>query len=115
MKLFLVNTIIRFLIEMFTLILIIIVGLTKYSVPINFLVGIVLPVVFILIWTLFMAPHSMNRVSLPYRILIEILIFGSCYYLICLNLASKWGTIYIIAVMANAILSHIGDAIYDLV
>lgn len=62
MNLFTLNAPIRFLIEITTTILIITIGLTKYSLPLNILIGILLPIIFISLWGFFIAPILQNKV-----------------------------------------------------
>lgn len=111
--LFQINALLRFLIEMITLIALAFVGFTKYKLPLNLLMGILVPIVIYVIWSICMAPLSPNRVGLLLRVTIEIIIFGLCSYMIITKISLRVGTVYGVIVALNAIMAHIGDGIYD--
>lgn len=106
MSLFTFNAPIRFLTEMATAILIVTIGLTKYSLPLNILIGIILPTIFILLWGLFVAPHSQRQGSIS-RVFIELIVFGTCTYLIVSKLSIVAGLIYLLITFLNSVMIHV--------
>jgi len=110
--LFQINALLRFLVEMITLITVAFVGFTKYKLPLNLLMGILVPIAIYVIWSIYMAPLSPNRVGLLLRIMIEIIIFGLCDYMILTKMSVRVGIVYGVVVGLNAIMAHIGDRIY---
>ncbi|OWF32863.1 YrdB family protein [Companilactobacillus kimchii] len=107
MSLFTFNAPIRFLTEMATAILIVTIGLTKYSLPLNILIGIILPTIFILLWGLFVAPHSPRQGSTISRVFIELIVFGTCTYLIVSKLSIVAGLIYLLITFLNSVMIHV--------
>ncbi|MBA1395391.1 DUF2568 domain-containing protein, partial [Lactobacillus sp. XV13L] len=63
-----VNTILRFLIEVFTVILFVSIGFMKFKFPVNLLVGLVLPAIIAVVWSIFVAPMSTRRASVTVRV-----------------------------------------------
>lgn len=108
MNIFIINAILRFCLEVLTTVLIITLGLTKFAVPNNLIIGIVLPIVFILTWYLFVAPKANHRLNSIFRIIIEIIIFTMATYLLKTKVSSNWGIYYAIFAFINTVLTHIG-------
>ncbi|NLR10871.1 YrdB family protein [Levilactobacillus tujiorum] len=106
---FQVNALLRFSVEVVTLVFIILIGLTKYKLPLNLLVGVLVPIVIYMIWSICMAPLSPRRVDLFWRIVIEIAIFGGCTYLLVSKMSLHVGVGYAAIVGVNAIVAHVGD------
>lgn len=111
MNLLTFNALIRFLIEITTAILIITIGLTKYSLPLNILIGIILPIIFFLLWRLFVAPHSSRQGSTILQIFIELIVFGTCTYLTVSKLSIITGLTYLLITFLNTIIIHIGNTL----
>ena len=111
MNLFTFNALIRFLIEIITAILIITIGLTKYSLPLNILIGIILPIIFFLLWGLFVAPHSSRQGSTILQIFIELIVFSTCTYLIVAKLSIIAGLTYLLITFLNTVIIHIGNTL----
>ncbi|OVE99476.1 DUF2568 domain-containing protein [Companilactobacillus bobalius] len=110
MNLLTFNALIRFLIEITTAILIITIDLTKYSLPLNILIGIILPIIFLL-WRLFVAPHSSRQGSTILQIFIELIVFGTCTYLTVSKLSIITGLTYLLITFLNTIIIHIGNTL----
>ncbi|MBA1435289.1 YrdB family protein, partial [Bombilactobacillus bombi] len=72
---FMINSILRFLVETSSILILIFTGLSKFKMPLNLLIGIGMPILFIVVWSIFGAPTSPKRVSLTLRIFIELVIF----------------------------------------
>lgn len=111
MNLFTFNISIRFLIEIITAILIITIGLTKYSLPLNILIGIILPIIFSLLWGLFVAPHSSRRGSTILQVFIELVVFGTCTYLLVSKLSTTAGLVYLTITFFNTVMIHMGSTL----
>lgn len=111
MNLFTLNAPIRFLIEITTTILIITIGLTKYSLPLNILIGILLPIIFISLWEFFIAPHSPKQGPAILRIFIEFIIFGTCTYLLISKESTLIGLIYLTITLVNTVMIHMGSTL----
>lgn len=109
---FQMNAILRFLIEVVTLVFIILIGLTKYKLPLNLLIGVLVPIAIYVIWSICMAPLSSRRVGLFWRIVIEIAIFGGCTYLLASKISLHVDVGYGVIVGVNAIVAHVGDELY---
>jgi hypothetical protein len=107
---FLLNSGLRFLLEMATIILIIIIAFSNYRLPLNLLIGIVLPIMLIILWGIFVAPKSPNRGSIVVRIAIETLFFGTCGSLIAINYPRKFAYAYLIFSVLNTLFSHLGES-----
>lgn len=105
----LINSIIRFLIEIMTMLLLIFIGLTKFKMPFNILIGVVVPFLVFLIWSSYIAPASPNKVIFLYRVFIEIIIFSSTSLLIFAKLPLKYFIIYVVIVAINTFLVHRGE------
>lgn len=109
--LFQINALLRFLIEMLTLILLIFLGLEKYQFPFNLMIGILVPVIIYVIWSIYMAPLSPHRARLWGRITIEVVIFGLCASMLTTRISGHAGLVYGVLVSLNAIVAHIGVAV----
>lgn len=111
MNLFTINAFIRFLIEILTVTLVITIGLTKYSIPLNILIGIILPIIFILLWATFIAPNSPRRGSIFLQIFIELMVFSTCTYLLMFKISIMAGSVYLSVTFLNTIIIHLGNTL----
>lgn len=105
-NMFFLTVTLRFCLEITTLILIIIIGNREYPMPVNLLIGIILPIFFTLIWSRYMAPKSPKLAPLPIRIIIETIIFGTCSYLLFAKISIKWSLIYMSITLLNSAIIH---------
>ncbi|WP_420806328.1 DUF2568 domain-containing protein [Companilactobacillus kimchiensis] len=65
------------------------------------------PIIFAIIWSFLVAPHSARKVGIIFRIIIELIVFGTCSLLLFVSGSSKWGLIYVCVVFINTLLVHI--------
>ncbi|WP_412990307.1 DUF2568 domain-containing protein [Pediococcus siamensis] len=73
----------------------------------------ILPIIFSLVWSTFVAPASSRRANLLVRILIELVIFATVTLLVTNKVSSKLGIIYGLVVLGNTALVHLGDSKMD--
>ncbi|WP_143461927.1 YrdB family protein [Levilactobacillus enshiensis] len=110
---FQINALLRFFIELVTLMIITFLGLSKYKLPVGLLLGILVPIIVYVVWATYMAPLSPHRAGLLGRIAIEIIIFGWCDYLLITQISVRLGIMYGVVVGLNAIVAHIGDGLEE--
>ncbi|MHC9537377.1 YrdB family protein [Dellaglioa sp. BT-FLS60] len=108
-KLAALNLGVRFLIEVMTFIIIVCVGFSEFSMPFNILLGIVLPLIFVVLWAFFVAPKSSYKSNIIVRLIIELVIFSTTTILIYQTVSIKLGIIYCILVLINDIAFHLYD------
>lgn len=75
-----VNDIVRFVLEVFTLVTLGIWGFVVFAMPWNFVVGIGAPVFALLLWALFRSPKAVVHVGLFVKALIEIAVMGTAVF-----------------------------------
>ena len=107
--LFLINLGLRFILEVVTIILLIGIGFAKNKFPINILIGILLPLLIIVVWSIFVAPSSQNRASSLVRISIEILVYMSVASVLLDNYSLKIAISYLGFAILNSVVNFIRD------
>lgn len=97
------NDIVRFLFcELFTICLIVKVGINIHSLSIC----LILPAVILIYWGMLMAPKSDHRLNDFGRICSELVIFGGTGILTYLFISKTLGIIYLVTTLINTILDH---------
>ncbi|ERL65951.1 DUF2568 domain-containing protein [Schleiferilactobacillus shenzhenensis] len=100
-----INTVIRFLVELGTVILLIASG-WRGGLLSKLLLGLLFPLLLMVFWSHYMAPMAPARLTEGYRGLVEIIIFGSTAVII--GRAFNWpaGVVYAAIAGINAVLDH---------
>ena len=88
---FTANAAIRFLLEMGSCALLVVIGFKGYRPPLNLLIGIALPLVVMGVWAYFVAPMSAHRLPAMARIVVELVLFGTVAVLAGRQWSAKWG------------------------
>lgn len=96
----------RFSVEIATIFTIIYCGFKYYTGVKSFLIGIILPCVLVVIWSVFMAPKSDNRLGEEHRIIFEIILFTLVSFLLYFN-KNRYTSVYTILAIISTILDHI--------
>ncbi|TWP23579.1 DUF2568 domain-containing protein [Apibacter muscae] len=82
---------------------------SKYNFPVNFVVGIVLPLFVISIWMLFIAPKSLFEINKILCLTIEVILFSIVSYFIYNKISSNFGVIYFIFILLNSGLNWLNN------
>lgn len=98
---------IRFLIEVTSFFTLVIVGFLKFKFPFNIAVGAILPILLAIIWGIFVAPNSPNRLTDNYRLILELVIFIVVFIVLRLGGYSNLSFIYLAISVINALINYI--------
>lgn len=101
-----INTSLRFLVELSTIVLLIISG-WRGGLASKLLIGLLFPLLIMVFWSHYMAPMAPARLTEGYRGLAEIIIFGAAAVII--GHAFRWpaGAAYAAIAGVNALLDHL--------
>lgn len=107
-----INSGLRFLLEIASVVLLIVSGFSKNKFPLNIFIGVILPVLFVGLWSVFVAPASPYRSSLMVRLCIEMVIYFSTATVLWYNYSFKAGVFYLVFSLLNSTLNQVGDKLY---
>lgn len=106
---FTANTAIRFLLEMGSCALLVVIGFKGYRPLLNLLIGIALPLVVMGVWAYFVAPMSAHRLPAMARIVVEFVLFGTVAVLVGRQWSARWGWAFAILAAVNCAVAQIGE------
>ena len=106
-NLILINSMIRFLVEVTSFFILVIVGFYKFKFPFNIVIGIILPILLAIIWGIFIAPNSPNRLTNNYRLILELFIFVIVFIVLRLGGYSNLAFIYLAISVINSLINYI--------
>ncbi|MHC5373130.1 YrdB family protein [Enterococcus sp. LJL120] len=109
---FLINSGLRFLLEIGSVVILVIAGFSKQKFQQNILVGLILPTLFILLWAFFVAPASTTRASIPIRLSIEFVIYLSTALVIYKSYTVRLAVMYLIFSLLNSLLNVFSDTYF---
>ena len=101
-NLILINSMIRFLVEVTSFFILVIVGFFKFKFPFNIVIGIILPILLAII-----APNSPNRLTNNYRLILELFIFVIVFIVLRLGGYSNLAFIYLAISVINSLINYI--------
>lgn len=106
---FTANAAIRFLLEMGSCALLVVIGFKGYRPLLNLLIGIALPLVVMGVWAYFVAPMSAHRLPAMARIVVELVLFGTVAVLVGRQWSARWGWAFAILAAVNCAVAQIGE------
>lgn len=98
----------RFIAEVMTFIILVVYGL-KITFPYNLFFGILLPIIFLFVWGIFIAPKAKIKLSLLPKFLIEIIIFATAYLIYRQFSITNFPVLFFIYAITTSICSKITD------
>ncbi|WP_423202021.1 YrdB family protein [Lactococcus lactis] len=98
----------RFLAELLTIVIFIIYGF-KYQFPFNLLFGFILPTIFIIIWSLLIAPKAKIIVPVPLKFTIETFIFFTVFFIFKHDYSGMLPILYLMFAIVMSLLAKIVD------
>jgi hypothetical protein len=101
-----ISHIMRFALEIITFIVFIYLGFKYYKGFKTIMIGIVIPIIIVILWSILMAPNSSYRLDEIYRLVFEIILFGSVSLLLYSN-NDKFSNYYLIFAFTSTVLDHI--------
>lgn len=108
-SIFSVNLGIRFSVELFSFLALIIIGVTKLSFPGNLIWGLAVPLVFALIWGLVIAPKSKILVPVVLKLAIECMIFYVVFSFLKFSFTDVWANLYFMISILNSVICKIAE------
>jgi hypothetical protein len=101
----LVSDCLRFVTELITLIMLVIVGFQGNTFS-KIIIGICVPFLIILFWSVYMAPMSVHRLRESYRLIYEVIIFGGTIIAVLCGWSEFGAMSYGILVFISMIMEH---------
>ena len=95
----------RFLLEILLIASLCYCGFTQYSQPsLQFGLGILLPLMVVIFWTVYIAPKASHRLALAARLICEAIIFFGCLGLIYLSGFEQYALSLVFIAIINSII-----------
>lgn len=101
------NDLIRFLIELISIGLLVIVGFKADTLIIKLILSLGVPLTVLFFWSKYMAPASATRFNEPQRVLAEIILFGGVACYTYFNYDKKIAIVYLSVAAINTLLDHL--------
>ncbi|MBP1042866.1 YrdB family protein [Vagococcus sp. BWB3-3] len=101
-----ISNIFRFTLEVSSILLLVISGFKHYTGLLKLVVALILPIAIIVLWSILMAPKSAYRVNEIFRLIIELILFGSIAFLLYYNGEKELFKIYSVWAIVSTFLDH---------